>query len=77
MDDTVHWSILTRLVDIVDFFVCSLYHYRLIFSYVNRDVGNGPKVGQIGTKWDKSGTFSDQKLHRFVPFGAISDIASF
>ena len=24
------------------------------------DVRFGPKVGQIGPKWDKSGTYSDQ-----------------
>ena len=32
-----------------------------------RDVRFGPKVRQISTKWDKSGTFKDQILVYFVP----------
>ena len=38
-------------------------------STENRDGRFGSKVGQIGSKWDKSGAFSDQISEPFVPFG--------
>ena len=31
----------------------------IYMDIITRDVRFGPKKGQIGTKWDKSGTFED------------------
>jgi len=31
----------------------------IYMDLMTRDVRFGPKKGQIGTKWDKSGTFED------------------
>ena len=40
-------------------------HVYSVNSIALRDVRYGRKVGQIGTNWDKSGTFSDQVLVHF------------
>ena len=34
----------------------------------------GPKMGQIGPKWDKAGTFSDQISVHFEASARISDL---
>ena len=44
-----------------------------MFCLISRVMGIrfGPKVGQIGTNWDKSGTFSDQISEHFGAFQNI------
>jgi len=40
------------------------------FLFQGRAVRVGLKLGKIGPKWDKSGTETDLKDSRFVPFWA-------
>ena len=40
----------------------------IYMDLMTRDVRFGPKKGQIGTKWDKSGTFEDNFS---VHFGSV------
>ena len=42
----------------------------------HKDVRFGPKVGQSGSKWDKSGTFSDQISVHFDAAPECTEIAS-
>jgi len=46
----------------------------IYMDLMTRDVRFGPKKGQIGTKWDKSGTFEDNFSVPICPNLAKSDI---
>ena len=49
-------------------FVSSILAFVSFIPLTTQGRQIGPKVGQIDTKWDKSGTFSDQNS---VHFGAV------
>ena len=42
-----------------------------MFQQQENDARFGPKVGQIGTKWDKCGTFEDNISEHFCSLGLI------